>query len=282
MNEKSNTAARNNGAGERGCERAEELVAYLYGESAPTEAKAFRQHLTSCAVCRDELAAFGGVREALGEWRADVLSAVPALGIGDAYKTESARPSKTEATPYAPERRRSAVAALREFFTLSPLWLQAGALAAVLVVCTLSALTLARSELRWDSNGLAFRTGIERAVVKEQMGQTTASTGYTQEQVEGMIAAERAKWDEEKNRQFDVMKAKWEQADAQRNANGQTLASQPRSRSKKRASPGNSVRSRQNANEDLAGVPDVFNTNEERVPRLTDILGAVRPKANER
>ncbi|HEX8685394.1 MAG TPA: zf-HC2 domain-containing protein, partial [Pyrinomonadaceae bacterium] len=50
------------GAAPRGCERADEFVTYLYGEATPEEAKAFRPHLEACAVCRDELAALGGVR----------------------------------------------------------------------------------------------------------------------------------------------------------------------------------------------------------------------------
>src|SRR5207253_796494 len=69
MNEKRNA----NGAGEaRGCERAEQLVAYLYGESSPVEDADFRRHLAACAVCGEELASLEGVRDGLGVWREEV------------------------------------------------------------------------------------------------------------------------------------------------------------------------------------------------------------------
>ena len=55
------------------CARAEDLVAYLYNEATRDEAKDFEAHLHHCASCRTELAAFGGVREALGEWRMQAL-----------------------------------------------------------------------------------------------------------------------------------------------------------------------------------------------------------------
>ncbi|HEX8722630.1 MAG TPA: zf-HC2 domain-containing protein, partial [Pyrinomonadaceae bacterium] len=75
MSEKENTGA----AAARGCDRAEEFVTYLYGEAEPAEARAFRRHLEACAVCRDELAALGVVREGLGLWRAEALGTVPSL-----------------------------------------------------------------------------------------------------------------------------------------------------------------------------------------------------------
>src|SRR5205085_2276371 len=140
MNEKKKLTGFSNGTGPRGCEHGEELVAYIYGETSPVEANAFRQHLKGCAVCREELAAFGGVREAVGEWRAEVFGSIPSLNIN-----ESLAPTTDAHT--TPARRRSAVAALREFFSLSPLWLQVGIAAAALVVCALAALTFARAEV---------------------------------------------------------------------------------------------------------------------------------------
>jgi hypothetical protein len=281
MNEKLNPTAHSNGTGARGCERAEDLVAYLYNEAAPEEANDFRRHLTGCAVCREELAAFGGVREAVGEWRADALSAVPALGVSESLLGIS-ESFKTDAVRLAPKRKRSAVAALREFFTLSPLWLRAGAFAATLVVCALVALTLARAEIRWDSNGLAFKTGVQERIVKETV-RVPVSSGYTPEQVKSMLADERVKWEQEKNQQIEIMKAEWKkQVEVTHAPDGSALASQRQGG--KRTALGNPRRNRQNVNEDLAGVQgDIFNPNEERVPRLTDILGAVKPnKTNER
>jgi anti-sigma factor RsiW len=164
----------------RGCERDEELVAYLYGETTKEEAGLFRKHLEACAVCREELAGFGGVREGLGAWRAEALGSVPAMNIAEAFAPAGGvRP--------AVSRQRSARAALREFFSLSPLWLRAGAFAATLAVCALFALTLARAEVRWGADGLAFRAGVTEKVIREQ-APAPAQVGYTDEQVNAIVA----------------------------------------------------------------------------------------------
>lgn len=192
MNENRNAADFAGGAATpRGCERAEEFVTYLYGESSPDESRAFGRHLEACAVCREELAALGGVRREFGALRAEAFGSVPSLDFGEAL-----RPAAVQ-TPFT-ERKRSASAALREFFSLAPLWLRAGAFAAALAVCALTALTLARAELRWDADGLAFRTGVSERVVREQVpappdAVPTAPTaptpnGYTEEQVEAIVA----------------------------------------------------------------------------------------------
>ena len=161
------------GAAPRGCGRAEEFVTYLYGEATPAEARAFRQHLNDCAVCREELAALGGVREGLARWRAEALGSAPSLDISAAFASAPA--------PHKPaERKRSAAAAFREFFALSPLWLRAGAFAAALVFCALAALTLARAEVRWGAGGG------ERVIVKEV--RVPMQTGYTEEQVAAIVA----------------------------------------------------------------------------------------------
>lgn len=272
MNEKLNATGSSNGTRPRGCDRSEELVTYFYGETAPAEAKVFRQHLTGCAVCRDELAAFGGVRELVGEWRDEALGALPALGFDESFATAATM-------PHTYPRKRSAIAALREFFSLSPLWLRAGAVAATLVFCALAALTLARAEVRWDANGFAFNTGVkERIIEKEKLVQVPVEARLTQEQVNAQIAAAQARWEIEKNKQIEVMQAAWKQTDAKRTASNLALASRPQGRS--RTAPGNGRRDQQNLNEDVAGI-DVFNTNEERVPRLTDLLGAVKTPREE-
>lgn len=164
----------------RGCGRGEELVAYLYGEASKEEAALFRRHLDACAVCREELAAFGNVREAVGAWHAEALGTVPSLNI------EEALAPAAQVLPAAP-RVRSARAALREFFSLSPLWLRAGAFAAALAVCALVALTLARAEVRWGADGIAFRAGASEKVVKERV-EVPVPGGYTEEQVNALVA----------------------------------------------------------------------------------------------
>jgi anti-sigma factor RsiW len=257
MNENTNAPLAED-AESRGCGRSEELVAYLYGESTPVKAELFRRHLDACAACREELAAFGGVREGLGEWRAEVLGSLPTLDIHEAF---------TRATPERPERERSAAAALREFFTLSPLWLRAGALAAVLAVCALAALTLARAEVRWDAGGLAFRTGVPTKVVAERVTekvpeavrkvQEPARGVYTEEQVAAVVA-ERLK----------EAKAEWQSAQTR----GEVVAaSSDESRPKRKVEP--RTASKPNVTRQR-NAPRGVGRDEETadLPRLSDLL----------
>ena len=208
MNEKTG-APYAEGAETRGCGRSEELVAYLYGEATPVKAELFRRHLDACAACREELAAFGGVREGLGEWRAQVLGSTPALDLHEAF---------TNAAPPRVERVRSAAAALREFLALSPLWLRAGAAAALLAVCALAALTVARAEVRWDANGLAFRAGVPERVLTERVNETVLepARGYTDEQVAAIVAGRlkeaKAEWQAQQAKEQEAQRAQGQQA----------------------------------------------------------------------
>ena len=118
------------------CGRAEGLVGYLYGEATADERAGFEQHLAACAGCRDELAAFGQVRTAVGEWRAEVWRTAPALTLSEV----TGRMGHTAFRPAPPPR--SARAALREFFALSPAWLRVSTAAAALLLCALAALTV--------------------------------------------------------------------------------------------------------------------------------------------
>jgi hypothetical protein len=139
------------------CGRGEQLVGYLYGEAAETERAGFEQHLSRCAACRDELAAFTQVRAAVGEWRAELLTHAPGVLTGDV--SHAAAPPPTFNVEPA---RRSAWDALREFFALSPAWLRFGSVAAALVVCALAALALFNVEVRRENGSLAVRTGAWR------------------------------------------------------------------------------------------------------------------------
>lgn len=113
------------------CERAEDLVAYLYGEAAEDDAKDFLSHTERCRTCRDELAAFSRLHEDVVEWRNRSLPS---------FETSSAaRLNETQAAP-----KRSALAALRQFFALSPVWMRAATAAAALVICALVVFTAIR------------------------------------------------------------------------------------------------------------------------------------------
>jgi hypothetical protein len=294
MREKTNADGATSG---RVCERAEQLVAFLYGESAPAEAEDFRRHLAGCAVCGEEFAAFGGVREGLAEWREEVVRSMPPLNVADSLATAAnvgARASETSpraaevvahATP-ARGRTRSATAALREFFSLSPMWLRIGTAATALVFCAMAALIIARAEVRWDSNGFALNTGVKERVVAQQI-QTPAPDGFTREKVDAMIrqsverevAAAQERWKAEAAERdgavnADVVNASGERRSSNsRNTGGESAS---KSRQDSRRSPRGGKR-----NELLADNDDVFYPGEESVPRLTDILGAVKTEGKE-
>ncbi len=102
------------------CERSSDLMAFLYDEMDASETREFGWHLQQCSNCRDEAASFGHVRQSIVAWRDEVLTGfVPAT-----------------TTPT----RRSAIAAFKQFFDLSPLWLKGAAAFAVLTFCVLVAL----------------------------------------------------------------------------------------------------------------------------------------------
>jgi hypothetical protein len=138
------------------CGSGEQLVGYLYGEATQTERAGFEQHLSKCAACRDELAAFTQVRESVGEWRAELLTHAPGVVASDMIPAAAPPPFNVEPA------RRTAWNALREFFALSPAWLRFGSVAAMLVVCALAALALFNVEVRRENGSVAVRTGAWR------------------------------------------------------------------------------------------------------------------------
>jgi hypothetical protein len=259
MSENRNAANAGDGATTtRGCERAEEFVTYLYGETTPEESRVFRRHLEACAVCREELTALGGVREAVGVWRAEALGSLPSLNINEALSPSVVRRQTTE-------RKRSASAALREFFSLAPLWLRAGAFAAMLALCALSTLTLARTEVSWDADGLAFRTGAPERVTREQApapaqpgSAAPAQNLYTEAQLMEIVM-----------REVETATAKIKEEQQQR-PESIVNASDPDSQSRTQAAPASvqrrkrAVRNGRRRDEPLLA--------EDNLPRLSDLL----------
>jgi anti-sigma factor RsiW len=167
------------------CARAEDLVTYLYGEAGEAEAQDFERHMQDCGSCRAELAAFGQARENIKEWRQHLLdfpafegSAVPALG---------------DMTTTGERKFGLALAALRQFFTVSPVWMRAGTVAASVMICALAALAVARSEVRWDDSGLSFRTSLtsERVVerTKEIVVEKPVKVSVSEEELTARVEA---------------------------------------------------------------------------------------------
>ncbi|MDQ3684047.1 MAG: zf-HC2 domain-containing protein [Acidobacteriota bacterium] len=243
---------------ERGseCSRAEEVVAYLYGETNDGEAARFTQHLAACASCRNEVAAFGVVRERIGEWRAEAVRLTPSLGMSDAI-------SPTPELAKAPARRRSAGAALREFFALSPWWMQAGTTAAALVLCVLAALVFARAEVRWDESGIALKTGARNSI--EKTNEAPISNGTTQSQVDEMLANHA--------REVSVLRQELQQKEASLIAAQQKLSEAERTQPQIVTASGRERR-RRNSRVPASRTSDPYlaGNSEEDLPRLYDLL----------
>lgn len=73
-----------------GCIRAEDSVAYLYGEMAMHESDSFETHLASCDVCVDEMAAVSVSHLSVYEWNRDVFAALETPPIAIPYTVEPA------------------------------------------------------------------------------------------------------------------------------------------------------------------------------------------------
>jgi hypothetical protein len=109
------------------CDRADDLISFLYGESDERETNDFKLHLKACANCQNEFVSLGGVRDSIALWKAEAFSA-PRVAIAAATI-----------------QRRSAAAALREFFTLSPLWLKGAVSFAAILFCVMAILLVNRT-----------------------------------------------------------------------------------------------------------------------------------------
>ena len=139
------------------CHRAEDLVSYLYGEANEADAADFRRHLQQCDACRSEFAVFNQVHESIVLWRNEALGASfnPAAVVSESTidSREFARPG----------RKLSALAALREFFTVSPLWLRGATACAGLLLCTLVLFAISRA---WQRPTIApvAQTNVEERV----------------------------------------------------------------------------------------------------------------------
>jgi anti-sigma factor RsiW len=105
------------------CERASELVAFLYDEMDERETREFQLHLQQCKQCREEVASFGVVRESITAWRDEALAGFVS-------------------TPVRTKSRKSAVSALRQFFDLSPLWLKGATAFAMIAFVVLAAVAV--------------------------------------------------------------------------------------------------------------------------------------------
>lgn len=109
------------------CERSDDLISFLYQELDEREGRAFERHLVDCASCSRELSSFSEIRNGVVAWRDQSLGII------------NQRPSLA----YGYAERPSALAAIRQFFALAPLWLKGSvALASVLLFAVVAFLVV--------------------------------------------------------------------------------------------------------------------------------------------
>ena len=115
------------------CKRGTDLIAFLYGETDELAAQDFERHLLNCAECESELGAFKQIRSSAVAWRQESLGAATASWVA------APRAADRASDPGKP----SAIAAVRKFFELSPLWMKGSVAFASVLFCALFVLALA-------------------------------------------------------------------------------------------------------------------------------------------
>jgi anti-sigma factor RsiW len=148
------------------CERAEDLIAFLYGELDAAGGRKFERHLLECARCETELSSFGEIRQSIVSWRDESLG----RAWSDAAVNNSKPLTVTAIT------KPSALAAIRGFFTLSPLWMKGATAFASLLFCLCAVLTI--TYLRNRPAGVV---------------QVPDNKIYTQQELEARLAQEKQK-----------------------------------------------------------------------------------------
>lgn len=138
-----------------GCERAPDLIAFLYGEADEREARDFQLHLQQCNSCREEVASFSDVRESITAWRDEALAGFVSTPMSAQPKTKSA------------------LAALRQFFDLSPLWLKGATALAAVTFCVLAGWALFKSNNQVSPTTVAYTQQDVDRIVKEALAKQT-------------------------------------------------------------------------------------------------------------
>lgn len=140
------------------CNTHELLVTYLYGETTPEDNLRFESHVQECASCRQELSAFEGVRQSLQQWQFDEAPNVHLVA--------------------APQPHKSALALLKELFTIMPVWAKGlGAVAAAMLV-----LAVLGTDIHIGKDGFSYRADLLRK------GDAVPVQGTTGNQTTGEVA----------------------------------------------------------------------------------------------
>jgi hypothetical protein len=108
-------------------------MAFLYGELDEHARHDFERHLLNCGDCASNLGAFKQIRSSLVAWRQESLGGVVATSLA------SSRPVGQSSDFSKP----SAIAAIRQFLALSPLWMKRSIAFAAVLFCVVSVLAFA-------------------------------------------------------------------------------------------------------------------------------------------
>ncbi len=111
------------------CGQENELLGYLYGELSEAESRDFQRHAHHCESCKRELAGLQSVRESVIAWRNESLAAVALPAMAPVVMADE---------------KPSALAAIRQFFNLAPLWMKGAVAFASLLFCLFAGLAIAR------------------------------------------------------------------------------------------------------------------------------------------
>ena len=161
------------------CHRAEDLVTYLYGEATAEEARDFSAHMQQCDACRAEFTVFHQVHDSIVTWRNEAIGSV--VQVPQSTSAASAVAATDHFVRH--ERKLSALAALREFFSVSPLWLRGATAFAGLLLCALIVFAVSRT---WQQPVMTARDD-DKKYTEEQFQQAV------RKQVEQMVQSSEEK-----------------------------------------------------------------------------------------
>lgn len=147
------------------CGRKDDLIGFLYDELDEAERFEFVKHTQTCAECKLELSSLSDTRSEVVSWRDATLGALTPVAVQPALDRVI-------------DRRRSALAALRGFFDLSPLWMKGAVAFTSLLFCVLAVLVVTQ-----------LRSKPEQ-VVMNSPNNSAVSTKEINEQVERRVKDE--------------------------------------------------------------------------------------------
>ncbi len=110
------------------CNFTEEIISYLYNEMNLSEKLNFEAHLPECAICAREIADFTFVRSEIFNWKSNEFDqcSTPIIEIPYQDSVQPVRPVQISLPWYN---------RVRDYFSLSPIWLTASTALALLAIC---------------------------------------------------------------------------------------------------------------------------------------------------